>query len=167
MQPKRVRHPTDRWFTFRCSPPCLAATQLLQVSGRRRLPGGDLHPSDSAPRRRTRSGPCPRNHPIKRFRSVRRHGRPHRNIRRFWHVRGHGPLLQKNPAFSVCSRAWVAPSSPFPPKWPAPADRGREGRLSSRSPLPPNRTGGFPASGSPVSGFHSGTGGRPRRLQQA
>ena len=46
-------------------------------------------------------------------------------------------------------------------------DRGREGRLSSRSPLPPNRTGGFPASGSPVSGFHSGTGGRPRRLQQA
>ena len=60
MQPKRVRHPTDRWFTFRCSPPCLAATQLLQVSGRRRLPGGDLHPSDSAPRRRTRSGPCPR-----------------------------------------------------------------------------------------------------------
>ena len=60
MQPKRVRHPTDRWFTFRCSPPCLAATQLLQVSGRRRLPGGDLHPSDSAPRRRTRSGPRPR-----------------------------------------------------------------------------------------------------------
>ena len=55
MQPKRVRHPTDRWFTFRCSPPCLAAAQLLQVSGRRRLPGGDLHPSDSAPRRRTRS----------------------------------------------------------------------------------------------------------------
>ena len=47
------------------------------------------------------------------------------------------------------------------------SDRGREGRLSSRSPLPPNRTGGFPASGSPVSGFHSGTGGRPRRLQQA
>ncbi len=35
------------------------------------------------------------------------------------------------------------------------ADRGREGRLSSRPPLPPNRTGGFPASGSPVSGVTS------------
>ena len=70
MQPKRVRHPTDRWFTFRCSPPCLAATQLLQVSGRRRLPGGDLHPSDSAPRRRTRSGPCPRNPPTKKGKGV-------------------------------------------------------------------------------------------------
>ncbi len=34
-------------------------------------------------------------------------------------------------------------------------DRGREGRLSSRPPLPPNRTGGFPASGSPVSGVTS------------
>ena len=33
--------------------------------------------------------------------------------------------------------------------------RGREGRLGSRPPLPPNRTGGFPASGSPVSGFTS------------
>ena len=35
------------------------------------------------------------------------------------------------------------------------AHRGREGRLGSRPPLPPNRTGGFPASGSPVSGFTS------------
>jgi len=61
-----------------------------------------------------RSGPCPRNHPIKRFRSVRRHGRPHLNIRRFRHVRGHGPLLQKNRAFSGCSGPWVAPSSPVP-----------------------------------------------------
>ena len=34
-------------------------------------------------------------------------------------------------------------------------DRGREGRLGSRPPLPPNRTGGSPASGSPVSGFTS------------
>ncbi len=34
-------------------------------------------------------------------------------------------------------------------------DRGREDRLGSRSPLPPNRTGGSPASGSPVSGFTS------------
>ena len=31
-------------------------------------------------------------------------------------------------------------------------DRGREVRLS-RTPLPPNRTGGFPAYGSPVSRF--------------
>ena len=33
-----------------------------------------------------------------------------------------------------------------------PKDRGREVRLS-RTPLPPNRTGGFPAYGSPVSRF--------------
>ena len=32
------------------------------------------------------------------------------------------------------------------------SDRGREVRLS-RTPLPPNRTGGFPAYGSPVSRF--------------
>jgi len=31
-------------------------------------------------------------------------------------------------------------------------DRGRDG---SSPPLPPNRTGGFPASGSPVGGFTS------------
>ena len=35
-------------------------------------------------------------------------------------------------------------------------DRGRESRLSSRPPLPPNRTCGSPASGSPVGGFTSG-----------
>ncbi len=34
-------------------------------------------------------------------------------------------------------------------------DRGRESRLSSRPPLPPNRTCGSPASGSPVGGFTS------------
>jgi len=33
--------------------------------------------------------------------------------------------------------------------------RGRESRLSSRPPLPPNRTCGSPASGSPVGGFTS------------
>ena len=77
--------------------------------------------------------------------------RSYRKIERFRDILGHGS--RHHP--------------PFPPKWSPPADRGREGRLSSRSPLPPNRTGGFPASGSPVSGFHSGTGGRPRRLQQA
>src|SRR3954453_20774084 len=44
--------------------------------------------------------------------------------------------------------AWRAPEEPR-------NDRGREGRLSSRSPLPPNRTGGSPASGSPVGGFTS------------
>src|ERR1700712_3257701 len=33
--------------------------------------------------------------------------------------------------------------------------RGREDRLSSRPPLPPNRTCGSPASGSPVGGFTS------------
>jgi hypothetical protein len=36
-----------------------------------------------------------------------------------------------------------------------PLDRGREGRLSTRLPLPPNRTCGSPASGSPVGGFTS------------
>ena len=35
---------------------------------------------------------------------------------------------------------------------PAKGDRGRDG---SSPPLPPNRTGGFPASGSPVGGFTS------------
>ena len=35
----------------------------------------------------------------------------------------------------------------------APLDRGREG---SAPPLPPNRTCGFPAYGSPVRGFHIG-----------
>ena len=41
-----------------------------------------------------RSGPCPRNHPTKRFRSVRRHG----------------PPPPKNPALSACSRAGPAPT---------------------------------------------------------
>jgi hypothetical protein len=48
-RPNRVRYPADRWFTSGCSPPRLAATQLPSVSGRRRLPGGDFHPSDFAP----------------------------------------------------------------------------------------------------------------------
>jgi hydroxyethylthiazole kinase len=43
-------------------------------------------------------------------------------------------------------------------------DRGREGWLSSQLPLPPNRTCGSPASGSPDGGFLSGTGERPHRL---
>jgi hypothetical protein len=46
-----------------------------------------------------------------------------------------------------------------------PRCRGREARLSSRAPLPPNRTGGSPASGSPVGGFTSArTDGSGRRL---
>jgi hypothetical protein len=35
VRPNRVRTPTDRSFTSRCSPPRLAATQLRSVSGRR------------------------------------------------------------------------------------------------------------------------------------
>ena len=81
--------------------------------------------------------------------------------------RGHGPLLPQVPAISVGTGMMARPMPQNIAKTPDFPDRGREGRLSSRSPLPPNRTGGFPASGSPVSGFHSGTGGRPRRLQQA
>jgi hypothetical protein len=35
IRPKRVRHPTDRQFAFRCFPPRLAATQLRSATGRR------------------------------------------------------------------------------------------------------------------------------------
>ena len=41
------------------------------------------------------------------------------------------------------------------PRAPHNYHRGREDRLSTRSPLPPNRTCGSPASGSPVGSFTS------------
>lgn len=44
------------------------------------------------------------------------------------------------------------------------SDRGRKNRLS-RFPLPPNRTGGSPASGSPVGGVRIGTGRWPLGLR--
>ena len=78
------------------------------------------------------------------------------------------PLFRRaccNPNVRSCGfrlfRFWVQESAFF--------DRGREDRLGSRSPLPPNRTGGSPASGSPVSGFTSRRidGPRPGRRQGA
>jgi hypothetical protein len=50
--PNRVRHPADCWLTSRCSPPCLAATQLRSISrAGERLPGGDSNPFVSVPSR--------------------------------------------------------------------------------------------------------------------
>jgi hypothetical protein len=34
-RPFRVRHPTDWYTVFCCSPPCVATTQLLRLTGRR------------------------------------------------------------------------------------------------------------------------------------
>ena len=45
--------------------------------------------------------------------------RSYRKITRFQHVRVYGPLLQENHAFSRCSGACVAPSSPVPTEMPA------------------------------------------------
>jgi hypothetical protein len=44
--PNQVRCPTDWLFTSNCSPPHIAAPQLLSVIGRRALPEKDFHLSD-------------------------------------------------------------------------------------------------------------------------
>jgi len=46
--PNRVRPPTDCGFVSSCSPPRLAATQLLSTAGSGHLPREDLHLSDRA-----------------------------------------------------------------------------------------------------------------------
>ena len=48
LPPKQVRYPTDRWFASSCSPPRLAATQLLSTSGPTTGPRADLHHADKA-----------------------------------------------------------------------------------------------------------------------
>jgi len=45
IRPKRVRYPTDRSFTSDCFPPCLSATQLSSVTGRRAFAREGLSPS--------------------------------------------------------------------------------------------------------------------------
>ena len=65
--------------------------------------------------------------------------RSYRKIRRFRHIRGHGPLLPKNRAVSVCSRAWVAPPSPVPTEmvgtcgWSGPCPRNNRIKPKSHS----------------------------------
>jgi hypothetical protein len=74
--PNRVRHPADCWLTSRCSPPCLAATQLRSISrAGERLPGGDSNPFVSVPSRahkRPSSCSAGRSRPARRTADVER-----------------------------------------------------------------------------------------------
>ena len=48
LPPNQVRYPTDRQFVSNCSPPRLAATQLLSTSGLTTSPRADFHRADKA-----------------------------------------------------------------------------------------------------------------------
>jgi hypothetical protein len=118
--PNRVRHPADCWLTSRCSPPCLAATQLRSISrAGERLPGGDSNPFVSVPSRAHKRpsscsagthAPTPRTTTRPRRSRALRPGRPGGRPLRGGPGAGAGPS-SKRPSSCSAGTARAAPST--------------------------------------------------------